>query len=328
MNRARLLALAAGLVLDVTTGRDGRAADASTDAEAADALFQEGRALLEGGHCAEAIPKFVASQRLDRGVGTLLNLAFCEEQLGKTASAWRHYGEAADAAHAAGETERERIARSRAAALEPNVPKLTITVGAPVPELEVDLDGAPMPRASLGSPIPVDPGPHAVEAKIPSSRPWSAHVEVDPQHEAVVLIPALQPTASPTPTPPRDAPNGAASERWRTPTIVTLGSAGLVGLGLDAAFVVAAKARYRDSQSPSVCTSANHCTAQGQEARSVARTYGDVATVAGVAGGALLAGAAIVWLTAPKKAHRANAALALDPVLGPSTWGLSVSSPW
>jgi hypothetical protein len=323
MNRARRAALAAALLLDLAA-RDGRAADE----EAADTLFQEGRALLEEGRCAEAIPKFVTSERLDPGGGTLLNLAFCEEQLGRTASAWRHYGEAANAALAAGETERERIARSRAAALEPNVPKLTISVAAPVPELEVRLDGAPLPRASLGSPLPVDPGAHVVEARIPSSQPWSAHVEVDLQRQPVILVPELQPTASPTPPPRRDTPNGPAPERWRAPTIVALGTAGLVGLGLDVAFVVAAEARYRGSQSPSVCTAANHCTAQGQETRSVARTYGDVATVTGVAGGALLAAAAIVWLTTPKATHHASTALALGPMVSPSAWGLSVSSPW
>ena len=61
---------------------------AQSNKATAEALFTEGRALATSGKCAEAIPKFQASQKLDPGVGTLLNLAECYEQVGKTASAW------------------------------------------------------------------------------------------------------------------------------------------------------------------------------------------------------------------------------------------------
>jgi serine/threonine-protein kinase len=48
---------------------------------AAEALFSEGRTLAASGRCVEAIPKFQGSQKLDPGIGTLLNLAECYEQV-------------------------------------------------------------------------------------------------------------------------------------------------------------------------------------------------------------------------------------------------------
>src|SRR5687767_9143297 len=49
------------------------------DAAAATQLFQEGRDLLKQGKHAAACAKLAESQRLDARVGTLLNLADCEE---------------------------------------------------------------------------------------------------------------------------------------------------------------------------------------------------------------------------------------------------------
>ena len=53
----------------------------------ADALFQEGRRLLDAGDATAACPKFEESQRLDPGLGTLLNLADCYERTSRLALA-------------------------------------------------------------------------------------------------------------------------------------------------------------------------------------------------------------------------------------------------
>src|SRR6185503_5066326 len=70
----------------------------AADKAVADALFTEGKKLLAAGRAAEACPKFVESQRLDPGLGTMLNLADCLEQIGQTASAWGLFNELEDAA--------------------------------------------------------------------------------------------------------------------------------------------------------------------------------------------------------------------------------------
>jgi tetratricopeptide (TPR) repeat protein len=94
----------------------------SSDAAAARAMFEEGRKLVKAGKYAEACPKFEESLKLDRGVGTQFNLADCWERLGRTASAWALFLDVAAVTKAAGQADRERAARDRAAALEPKLP--------------------------------------------------------------------------------------------------------------------------------------------------------------------------------------------------------------
>lgn len=100
----------------------------ASDAVAAQALFDDGKRLMAAGKIAEACPKFEESQRRDPGSGTLLNLATCYEKSGRLALAWSTYLEAASAAHAAGNAERESTARELAGALEPRLSKIAVRV--------------------------------------------------------------------------------------------------------------------------------------------------------------------------------------------------------
>src|SRR5689334_19349942 len=83
------------------------------DRVAAESVFQDGKRLMAAGKYAEACPKFETSQRLDPGVGTLLNLADCYEKVGRTATAWATFLEAASGSKAAGNAAREKAARDR-----------------------------------------------------------------------------------------------------------------------------------------------------------------------------------------------------------------------
>src|SRR5688572_32581495 len=106
----------------------------------------------------EACPKFEASQQLDPGLGTMLNLAECYEKTGRTASAWAEYREAIPLARAAGSKSRQDLATERAKALEERLSTLTIramTGGEEGVHLEIRRDGVPVQHAELGSPIPV-----------------------------------------------------------------------------------------------------------------------------------------------------------------------------
>src|SRR5258706_15138092 len=78
----------------------GQSRDASSpprDPATADALFRQGRQAMEAKNYADACQKFAESQKLDPAAGTAMNLATCEEKLGKLASAWQHWKEALDA---------------------------------------------------------------------------------------------------------------------------------------------------------------------------------------------------------------------------------------
>ena len=80
-----LLTLAAAAAFSLTGAR------ARADVAAAEALFQEGRALLDQGNVDAACDKFESSQASEASSGTLLNLADCRLKQGRTATAWAQF---------------------------------------------------------------------------------------------------------------------------------------------------------------------------------------------------------------------------------------------
>lgn len=294
---------------------------------AAEALFNQGRNLMTAGKFAEACPKFEASQQLDPGLGTMLNLAECYEKTGRTASAWAEYREAIPLARAAGSKTRQDLANERAQALQERLSTLTIRamVGDDTEaHLEVRRDGVALQEAELGSPIPVDPGEHVVEAVAPGKQPWSSKVQVTGDAAKVsVEIPKLQaagdqaqpaaaepkPVVTTTPDnspPPSDKPSGSAQ---RTTGLV-FGGVGVVGLGLGAFFGLQASSKWSDAKSK--CTDYPYgCNTDATDLRSSAHSQATVSTVAFVAGGALLATGVVLYLTAPSK--KESVALAFGP---------------
>jgi hypothetical protein len=178
-------------------------AEGSGDPAAARALFAEGRKLVQTGHAAEACPKFEESLRLDFGIGTQFNLADCWERTGRTASAWALFLDVAAAARAAGQGEREEVARDRAKALEPKLSRLVVRVERPAPGLEVQRDGVVLGPATYGTPVPVDPGEHQLTAHADGYATFSRYVEIPARPETVtVTLPELQAAV----------PDGAASD--------------------------------------------------------------------------------------------------------------------
>jgi len=305
----------------------GAAGKSGGNRAAAEALFNQGRDLMNAGKFVDACPKFEASQQLDPGLGTMLNLAECYEKTGRTASAWAEYREAIPLARAAGSKARLDLATERAQALQERLSTLTIRAMAGDDDgvhLEVRRDGVALQAAELGSPIPVDPGEHVVEASAPGKQPWSSKVQVAGDAAKVsVEIPKLQAVGAPaqpatsaappvvttTPDnspPPSDEPSGSAQ---RTTGLV-FGGVGVVGVGLGAFFGLQASSKWSDAKGK--CTDYPYgCGAEGADLRSSAHSQATLSTVAFVAGGALLATGVVLYLTAPSK--KQSVALGFGP---------------
>src|SRR5260221_208371 len=85
----------------------------------ANILFDEGRKAMASRDYLQAIEKLQQSQKLDPAVGTLLNLAESFATLGRSASAWSAYRDAASLAASTKQVEREKYATKKAQELEP-----------------------------------------------------------------------------------------------------------------------------------------------------------------------------------------------------------------
>jgi hypothetical protein len=156
------------LAFTMISGATHAAADASGDARIAAGLFEQARVLMDEKRFAEACPKLAESQRLDPGGGTLLNLAVCHAGEGKLATALVEYHEALAVATRDGRKDREAIIRPSIDALDRDVPRLTITVPAPIEDgLDVKVDETAMPPSAWGVPLTVDPGRHRLTTSAP-----------------------------------------------------------------------------------------------------------------------------------------------------------------
>ena len=213
--RSPLLRLLRAPLLGALLGASvhGWTASARAEESRASKLFDEGRTLVIAGRFAEACPKLEESQRLEPRLGTQLNVAFCQERLGKLASAWLGFQEAAITARREGDVAREEFAKSRIDTLEPRVPWLRVRAGAGIdPEqLTLLLDGAPLASSAWGKELPVDPGEHALVAAQVGDEYWRTTVTLGESQHVDIAIPP----------PPPSAPARASSASNASPSTAT-----------------------------------------------------------------------------------------------------------
>ncbi len=308
----------------------------------ATALFDEGRKLMAQHHYADACPKLAESQRIAPSGGTLINLAECYEHGGQTASAWSTWKAAAARANAAGKASAEKSALARAAALEPSMARLAIVVApeSDVAGLEVKRDGVPVGRGEFGSVLPVDPGPHVIEATAPRKKAWSTRVDVAAKQtdaRVTIALTADIDTTAPAPAPaatgdetaaPADVapmPTHASGLGAQKTVAIVVGVAGVVGLAVGTIFGLEAKSKNDDALKD--CRTPVLCSPAGLSLTDDARSAATVSTIAFAAGGAAVAAGAILWATAPSRASTSMGIRAI-PVFARSYGGVAIDAAW
>ncbi|WP_394850332.1 tetratricopeptide repeat protein [Pendulispora brunnea] len=316
-----------GLVLAVcawtlgTVSMPSIASAQTGDAAAAQTAFDEGQALMKQRRYAEACAKFQSSHRIDPRPGTALNLADCYEQNGQLASAWARYVEASEMAARENQRERERYAREHAKALLPKLAKLSVKSNGLPSGAVVKRDGVVIDMAMLGSAVPVDAGEHTVDVEIDGRPVWSTSVKVTPATSAEVQVPdkndPLWATAAPPPSPAKTAerpapatpaepapppPQGKTWSTQRTLAVVAAG-VGAVGLGAGTFFALSASSKWSDAKDG---CQPNGCPRDSVDKGDDARSQANVATAAFIVGGLALAGAGVLWFTAPSSERGAG----------------------
>jgi hypothetical protein len=197
---ARLLACTAALAAVLATRpANGQAEDQA----AARSLFEEARRLLKAGQFADACRKLEAASNLYSSVGVLLNLADCYEKVGRSASAWTEFGEAASVAGRGQRPEQVKEAKRRQSALEPKLTLLSVRVSSNVPGLQIKRDETKLASGMWGTAVPVDPGAHEIRAEAPGREPWTTTVTVStPGETKTVDVPELRPLPAVAAAPP------------------------------------------------------------------------------------------------------------------------------
>jgi hypothetical protein len=288
-------------------------ADEADDSAAAQSLYDYARRLMKAGDYAGACPKLEASQKLDPGTGTQFHLADCYEHIGRTASAWALFLDVAAQARQRQRGEQEQIARTRAAALELKLSKLTIVVpdASRVAGLVVKRDGTEVESALFGAAINVDPGKHAITAEAPRHELFQGEVTVAPDGaHATLEIPALELVAVDprTPSAPsRDLPQQQrrSGKGLRTISYVALG-VGVVGLGVGSFFTLRSASKRGDADDLFEACGGGQCqngdprSGRISELDDAARSAKKSATIGFIVGGAGVAtGVTLLVLSRP-----------------------------
>jgi tetratricopeptide (TPR) repeat protein len=293
----------------------GHLASADPKVDRADELFAEGKALLES-NLLQACAKFDESLRYNpAAIGTLLNVALCDEKLGRLASAVAKFSEARDRAQEQGLTQHVLAAEQHITTLEPDVPHLTIRLTESLPDTKVLVDNRLVLLDALTS-IAMDPGERVIVVSAPDRLPYRNQLIIGKAEHKEIIIPALARSVT------------IRSSQRRIGQLLTLtGSAALgtgIGLGLYARNLYHKQFGHTDP-GDGLCTTDAVCEPTGQKQTQRARTLGNVATAIGGAGIVVAAIGAYLWYRAPQStAHdTSDKKVAVVPDLSLTRFGIT-----
>jgi hypothetical protein len=191
--------------------------------------------------------------------------------------------------------------------------------GNDVSSVKISVDGQPRDER-MGTAISLDPGSHTFTFDapgLPSATKTLVIVEgVKDRPETVTLgtpapaAPAPGPAATPTSEQPIAASSGGSSQR----TIgLIVGGVGIAGLAVGTVFGLMASSEWSNAQKD-----------QRQSEVDTANSQALVSTIGFIAGGVLVAGGAILWLTAPSASSAP--AVGLIPTVAPGGGGALLRS--
>lgn len=309
-------------------------------------FFARGRELRAKGDCAGAAPLFRKAWELyPQGLGSLRNLAECEEQLGHYASSRRAWLDLKRALLVSKDAKYEgwdADADAAASRLAPKVAKLTISIAQKGPNgegalsdpaVKVTINGEPLDRKLLEVALDRDPGSYKVKAeggKEPveqdvtlaagDTKSVKLIVEVDGKAKGDVKPP---PGGGAPVTPEQPAP----SNNTKTIGYVALGVGGaaLIGTGIMIALrgsalsdLKAACPNYESGPCTTNAADARDAVDRGKTAATMANIFGAVAIV-GIGAGVVLV------VTSPKSTDTPKTTVKLSPWAGAAGGGAFLS---
>lgn len=307
-------------------------ADPAGDKNAAEAVFREGRELMDKGDFKSACPRFEKSLALYQSASAALNLAKCYAKTDRLAAALTTIDRAVELSKKIEDegrrSELEKLTAEQRREIEPRVPTVRVTVSPKIEGMVVERNGIEIPTPMVGAPIPVDPGTYKIRVAAPGYQEVVRESEVGEGRAVLVEITltrqgdvkAATPAApKPAAGPPKPAEGEEASSSvW--PWIV--GGAGIAALGVGIGFAVdygLVRAEVDDKCPDGRCNGVDTAEAQGL----LDRWDRDVAglAVGAAVGGALLISGGVGLALEPSADKPAKAAF--FPILSPQIVGVA-----
>jgi tetratricopeptide (TPR) repeat protein len=311
----------------------------SADKAIAEKLFQEGRALMEAKNYERACPKFLASFRIDRMDGSLLNLAVCHHRQGKLATAWAEYRQVLGRVKAKKRPDRVELVEKSLREIGPLIPKISFHVAHARSEqgLRIFRNGSEVFAAAWNTELPVDPGPQLILVTQKGKRTWEKTIEAEKSTNQVIEVPELkdeeaplalkdppihknvEPADTPRAKPVASEPKASSSFPWKTIGWVGIGL-GVAAGGVGTVFGIQTllKKKSSDSECPQGPQS---CSPQGVQDNERAYTLAKQSNIL-LGSGLLLAGTGIVMLLLPSTSDSSKS----RALSSPSTWNVGVIS--
>jgi len=326
---------------------------ANSESDAKD-LFARGRELRSKGDCAGAVPLFAKAYQLyPQGLGSLRNLAECEEQLGKFASSRRDWLDLKralivnkDPKYAGWDSD----ADAAATRLAPKVGRLTLAITVKTAEgstplaadmgLRVLVNGEAVDSKLVDTPLDRDPGTYAVRVEggkevvqksvtlaAGESKTLELSVELPSKDGAVVPVkpPKNEPEKAPEKTPdktPDTTPTTSDRSTLRTAGFATLAVGGAAVAGTIVAVAIRASAK---SALTTDCPNYSSGTCPTQAGKDDADRGARWSTMANVFGVIAIVGVGTgIGLVVAGSPSEKKTGMKLAPWAGPSGGGASL----
>jgi hypothetical protein len=264
-------------------------AHADVDIKEADRLFAVGLSLRDTNREQSCKYFHDSLERNPNAIGTLMNVALCDELLGKIASAHKRFSEARDRAKEGNLPDYIEEAEAHIKKLKEDLPFVTITfVGARPEGTRVLIGDIVVTSAQLDDkkPVAVDPGELVIVVSAPGRLAYETRMMIGKKETKPIEVPEL-----------KKGVTVKGSSRKSIGIITTVAGGGLVITGQVLALV--ARSKYNKWKKAPYCDAMNICEAEAQSQIEKAITLGNVGTVVSVAG--VVAGGIglYLWLSAP-----------------------------
>jgi hypothetical protein len=224
--------------------------------------------------------------------------------------------------------------------------------GADLVDVKVSMDAQPLIDHLDGKSVNVDPGAHVFTFEITGQPPVTRKLVLTEgekgRRERITIgvaastpasVPPTAPSPAPLPVPEASAPKPtapvsaaiepASTSRMGTQKVLGLvtGGVGVAGIAVGSVFGLMTLSQKSQQQSacatPTSCTSSGH--AQALDDHSTGMTDSTISTVGFIAGGALLVGGAVLFLTAGHASAAPPTGTLVVPSVGPSGAGMLFS---